>query len=124
QTGRGRRFRSAALEAQVANLADEITYYSHDLDDGLTAGLLSEEQLDQQVRVWRAAASHVRREFGVLPDESRRYYIIRCIIDDEVKDVVETSEKAIAASGVKSADDVRRAGPLIRYSAGRRRLNL
>src|SRR6267142_7175592 len=39
--------KSSSLEAQVANLADEITYYSHDLDDGLTAGLFTESQLDR-----------------------------------------------------------------------------
>jgi len=126
QPRRGRiKAKSPSLEAQVANLADEITYYSHDLDDGLTARLLSEERLDREVHVWRVAALQVRRQFGELPDESRRYYVIRCIIDDEVKDVVETSEKAILAAGVKSADEVRRqATRLIQYSPGRRRLNL
>src|SRR5881394_2511160 len=119
------RAKSPSLEAQVANLADEITYYSHDLDDGLTARLLSERQLDRDERVWRGAASKVRREDGALPDEIRRYYIIRCIIDDEVKDVVQTSEKAIRAARVQSADDVRRqATRLIRYSPARQRLNL
>jgi dGTPase len=125
--GRSRRItgRCPSLEAQVANLADEITYYSHDLDDGLTAQLLSEKQLDRDVEVWRVAASQVRRDYGVLPDESRRYYIIRCIIDDEVKDVVETSEKAIRRAKVSSADEVRRQRvSLIRYSPTRHRLNL
>src|SRR6266496_6777057 len=51
--------RSSSLEAQVANLADEITYYSHDLDDGLTAGLFSEKQLSRDVRTWRDAAQAV-----------------------------------------------------------------
>jgi dGTPase len=67
----------------------------------------------------------VKKEFGELPDESRRYYIIRCIIDDQVKDVVKISEAAIAESGVKSSDDVRlQAKPLIRYSTERRLANL
>src|SRR5213082_848293 len=51
--------KSASLEAQVANLSDEITYYSHDLDDGLDSGLLSEEQLNGKVRIWRQAAKTV-----------------------------------------------------------------
>src|SRR5262245_3285706 len=51
--------RNPSLEAQVANLADEITYYSHDLDDGLDSGLLSEEQLRRHVRIWRQAAHTV-----------------------------------------------------------------
>ena len=117
--------KSASLEAQVANLADEITYYSHDLDDGLTARLLFEDRLCRDVEAWGQAARQVHSRFGQLPDESRRYYIIRCIIDDEVNDVVETSEAAIRRAGVKSADEVR-AQPkaLIRYSSQRRRLNL
>ena len=117
--------KSSSLEAQVANLADEITYSSHDLDDGLTARLLSEKQLHRDVAVWRQAALAVKKTFGVLPDESRRYYIIRCIIDDQVKDVVNTSEAAILAAGVNSADDVRlQAGSLIQNSPKRRALNL
>src|SRR5580700_5323114 len=50
---RGFNAKSSSLEAQVANLADEITYYSHDLDDGLDSGLLSEKNLRREVRIWR-----------------------------------------------------------------------
>ncbi len=117
--------RSSSLEAQVANLADEITYYSHDLDDGLSARLLCEKRLNRDVQAWRKAAQRVKREFGDLPDESRRYYIIRCIIDDQVRDVVEVSEEAILSAGVKSVDEVRlQPKALIRYSTARRKLNL
>jgi dGTPase len=127
QPGKQKAFkaRSSSLEAQVANLADEITYYSHDLDDGLSARLLCEKALNRDVQAWHQAAARVKKEFGALPDESRRYYIIRCIIDDQVKDVVEISEQAILSAGVKSADEVRmQARALIRYSDERRRLNL
>lgn len=117
--------KSSSLEAQVANLADEIAYYSHDLDDGLDAGLLSEPQLRRDVKLWAQAARRTRREHGELPDECRRYFIIRCLIDDHVRDVVETSEARIAAAGVKSANEVRlHPRPLIRYSDARRKLNL
>jgi len=113
--------KNSSLEAQVANLADEITYYSHDLDDGLDAKLLSEEELSRNVSVWQQAARKVKREQGDLPDESRRYFIIRCLIDGQVRDVVETTEKLIAASGVKSADEVRlHSRALVQYSAERR----
>src|SRR5829696_2699779 len=54
--------KSPSLEAQVANLADEVAYYSHDLDDGLDAGLLDETNLAQNVRIWAQAARAVRRE--------------------------------------------------------------
>src|ERR1700761_9224294 len=99
--------KNSSLEAQIANLADEITYYSHDLDDGLESGLLSEKQLCKDVRIWNQATRTVVKEYGALPDECRRYFIIRCIIDMQVKDVVETTEKHIVKTGVQSADDVR-----------------
>ena len=117
--------KSSSLEAQVANLADEITYYSHDLDDGLDAGLLSETKLCKDVRLWNEATRCVTKEFGKIAEESRRYFIIRCLIDGHVKDVVNTTEKLIKDAGVKSADDVRlQSRPLVRYSVKRKELNL
>src|SRR6266446_9124678 len=117
--------RSSSLEAQVANLADEVTYYSHDLDDGLESELLSETQLDGNVRIWREARRTVERQYGKLPDECRRYFIIRWIIDLQVKDVVTTTERLIRRAGVTSADEVRlQPKPLVQYSQTRRELNL
>jgi dGTPase len=141
--------RSSSLEAQVANLADEIAYYSHDLDDGLDSGLLSEDQLNRKVRLWRHATRIVEREYGSLSasrgrrssrwqtvgtrcsaspfssDECRRYFIIRCLIDLQVRDVVTTTEARIAAAGVSSADEVRQQShSLVQYSPSRRELNL
>lgn len=117
--------KSSSLEAQVANLADEIAYYSHDLDDGLDSGLLAEERLERSVRLWRQAARTVEREFGKLPEESRRYSIIRRITDLQVRDVVTTSERLIHKAGVGTADEVRlKPRPLVAYSAERGKLNL
>jgi len=117
--------KSPSLEAQVADLADEITYYSHDLDDGLDSGLLSEEQLNRKVRLWRQAARSVAAESGQLADECRRYSIIRCLTDLQIKDVVATTERLIREAGVAKVDDVRlQRGRLVRYSPGRRALNL
>jgi dGTPase len=121
---RGFDAKNSSLEAQVANLADEITYYSHDLDDGLDARLLSEDELNRNVTVWREAARKVRKEQGDMPDECRRYAIIRTMIDGQVRDVVETTEKLIAVAKVQSADDVRlHRAALVQYSAARRKLN-
>lgn len=117
--------KSSSLEAQVANLADEITYYSHDLDDGLSSGLFTEKQLRRDVQVWAEAARTVRDEYGALPDETRRYFIIRCIIDCQVKDVVLSTEQRVTAAGVQSADDVRlQPKPLVQYSPRRKKLNI
>jgi dGTPase len=117
--------KNSSLEAQVANLSDEITYYSHDLDDGLDSGLLSEKNLIRNVRIFAQGARLVKREFGNLADESRRYFIIRTVIDMQIRDVVENSERLIHESGVNSADDVRRfPKALVQYSSTRRELNL
>src|SRR5271170_3757470 len=58
--------KNSSLEAQVANVADEITYYSHDLDDGLDSELLSEAALTAKVRIFSDAAKFVRKQYGRL----------------------------------------------------------
>ncbi len=116
--------RNSSLEAQVANVADEITYYSHDLDDGLDSGLLSETQLMKKVKIFADAARFVRQKHGRLAEESRHYFIIRTIIDMQIHDVVMNSENLIKKAGVKSADEVRlHPKPLIAHSPARRKLN-
>ena len=118
-------FNHPSLEAQVANLADEITYYSHDLDDGLDSGLLTEAQLERDIDCWKNASERIRDEHGDLPEECRHYFIIRCLIDEQVHDVVGTTEANIAEAGVASADDVRQQkNGLVAYSPARREANL
>ena len=119
------KFLSSSLEAQVANLADEITYYSHDLDDGLDSGLLSEVQLDRDIDCWKIASTRIKSEYGDLPEECRHYFIIRCLIDEQVQDVVQTTEANIKDAKVTSADDVRQQSDnLVAYSKKRQETNL
>lgn len=114
--GGGARYSSPSLEAQIANLADEITYYSHDLDDGLDADLITPGQL-ADLEVWRETEEEVRSHFPALAGPELTGYVIRCMIDREVQDVIASSSEAIAAAGVQSAEEVRRQpAPLIRYS--------
>ncbi|HEY3760216.1 MAG TPA: deoxyguanosinetriphosphate triphosphohydrolase [Verrucomicrobiae bacterium] len=117
--------KNSSLEAQIANLADEITYYSHDLDDGLDSGLLLEKKLIKDVRIFAQAARQVKKDHGRLADECRQYFIIRTIIDMQIHDVVENSERLILAAKVDSANEVRRyPKALIQHSPLRRELNL
>ncbi|MEA3212465.1 MAG: dGTPase [Chthoniobacter sp.] len=112
----GEKYASPSLEAQIANLADEITYYSHDLDDGLDFHLISPEQL-ATLEIWQHSFDEVSHHFPKLKGRQLHSYIIRCIIDREVQDVIRTSSEMIVAAGVASADDVRaQKKPLIRYS--------
>jgi len=115
----GDAFPSPSLEAQIANLADEITYYSHDLDDGLDFDLITPEQLSE-LHVWKESCEEVRGHFPDLEGAELNSYVIRCIIDRQVQDVIATSTAGIGAAGVKSVDEVRRQPePLIRYSPER-----
>ena len=117
--------RHPSLEAQIADLADEIAYYSHDLDDGLETSLLSEAQLERDVRLWRHAAGQVRREHGTLPDECRRFFTVRCLIEGQVRDVVRHTLERLDQSGVTSADGVRlHRKRLVAYSTTRTVWNL
>ena len=113
----GQKFSSPSLEAQIANLADEITYYSHDLDDGLDFDLITPEQLAEQA-AWQHSYEEVRTHFPELSGKDLRSYVIRCIIDRQVQDVIATSAELIEEAKVASANEVRRQPrALICYSA-------
>jgi dGTPase len=112
----GEKYDSPSLEAQVADLADEITYYSHDLDDALDFQILSAAQLGEN-EVWRKSERAVRSRYSDAREPEMHKLIIRNIIDNEVRDLITTSAKSIAESAVQSPDDVRRQpARLIRYS--------
>jgi len=100
-------FPRASLEAQIANIADEITYYSHDLDDGLVHELITEKQLED-IPVWRRCADYVRKNFPDLEGRLFVSYVVRTLIDHQVADLVMETHKRVEAAGVKSVDDVRR----------------
>jgi dGTPase len=105
-----------SLEAQVADLADEITYYSHDLDDALDFEILTAARLEEN-QVWRDSHRVVLARYRGVREPELYKLTIRDIIDREVHDLVVSSAEAIAESGVQSSDDVRRqTAPLIRYS--------
>ena len=115
-TPSGEEYNCPSLEAQVADLADEITYYSHDLDDALDFEILTPARLEEN-EVWRNSHRAVLARYRDPREPELHKLIIRDIIDREVHDLVATSAESIAESGVQSADDVRRqTAPLIRYS--------
>ncbi len=94
------------LEAEIADLADEITYYSHDLDDAIDFEILSFAQLEA-VTVWKDAAASVRKRYPDLREPELHKLVIRDIIDRQVQDVIVSSAEQIASAGVRSRDDVR-----------------
>ena len=110
------KYRCPSLEAQIANVADEITYYSHDLDDAVDFEILNAPQLEEDA-VWQRSHRAVLRRYPQAREPELHKLIIRDIIDAEVQDVVITSAQSIVDVGVQSADEVRKQpSPLIRYS--------
>src|ERR1044071_7466976 len=107
---------SLSLEAQIADLADEITYYSHDLDDALDFAIIDSNQLDESA-IWQRSHERISARYPDLLGAELHKNIIRDIIDLQVRDVVATSAAAIAAVAPASVEEVRQQpAPLIRYS--------
>ena len=107
---------SPSLEAQVADLADEITYYSHDLDDALDFAILDSDQLDESA-IWRRSHERVAARNPDLLGAELHKNIIRDIIDLQVRDVVATSaprSRRPRRRARRRCDEQEE--PLIRYS--------
>ncbi len=104
-----------SLEAQLANLSDEIAYNNHDVDDGLRSGLLSLEQL-AQVRVFASQLEPVRREYPKLDERRLVHETVRRMINLLVTDLIQETERRIQAQGVKDLADVRAAPALVAFS--------
>jgi len=92
------------LEGQIVNMADEIAYNSHDLDDGLASGLLNPEELCD-VRLWKEI--HDRVGSRVSDAEKRRYQCIRELINLQSNNLAEQTERNLARHKIKNADDAR-----------------
>lgn len=108
-----------SLEAQVCNLADEIAYNNHDVDDGLRSGLLVLEQLEQ-VDAFARPAAEVRRVFPGIAGRRLIHETVRRMIHAQVSDLIMETRRRIAAAAPASLDDVRAAGPLVGFSPGMR----
>ena len=105
-----------SLEAQLCNLADEIAYNNHDIDDGLRSGLLTLDQLDA-VPLFARHVARVREQHPDLPRRRLIHETVRRIIDTLVNDLLSETRRRIADAQVGSLDEVRRAPALVAFSA-------
>ena len=105
-----------SLEAQLCNLADEIAYNAHDIDDGVRSGLLSVAQL-AEVPLVAGYLDAVANEFPALSARRTLFETIRRMLCDQVYDVIAATQSALLASKPGSADDARRMPPLLQFSA-------
>ncbi len=105
-----------SLEAQIANISDEIAYNNHDIDDGLRSGLLSLEQL-REVPLVEEHYNLVREAYAKDNEKFIRYEMIRSLINHQVVDLLEASDAAITQANPESIKDVRTLEhPLICFS--------
>ncbi len=114
----GQRFidkKQPTLEAQLANLADEIAYNNHDIDDGLRSGLLTIEQLDE-IDFFARHRHQVRTIFPGIAGRRMINETVRRMINALIVDLIHASEQKIRDAQIKSAEEVRNAAPLITFS--------
>lgn len=107
---------SPSLEAQVANLADEIAYNNHDVDDGLRSGLITLEQLEQ-VTLFARHLAEVRAKYAGLSGRRLIHETIRRMINAQVTDLCTQSAARIAELRPKDIEAIRSSKPLIAFSA-------
>ncbi len=108
------------LEAQVANLADEMAYTLHDVEDGLLAGLIDEAAL-RQSELWRGAMSPWRERFPDAHVNALRRPVLEALADALVADAVCETRARLEASAVADVAAVRQhAEPLVAFSAAMR----
>jgi dGTPase len=104
-----------SLEAQLANLADEIAYNNHDIDDGLRSGLLTIEQL-QTVPIFARHYAAMTQKWPGLNERRLVAETIRSMINTLITDVTQTTQSNLLAAAPVNADAARRCGPLVAFS--------
>jgi len=115
----GKRFinrQQASLEAQLTNIADQIAYNNHDLDDGLRAGLISTEQLNS-IEIFSEKFEYVSNKYPKLTERRKIYECIRSIINELVTDLITQSNLIIKEIDPQNIADVRKQSkPMIQFS--------
>lgn len=114
----GQRFiqkKQPTLEAQLANLADEIAYNNHDIDDGLRSGLLTDVQLDD-VDFYARHSREVALAYPEINGRRKIHETVRRMINALIVDLIQTSQERIAQEQPNSVDEVRNGTALIAFS--------
>lgn len=96
-----------SLEAQIANVADELAYTSHDLDDGLRSGMIAPAQLDG-IALWEIVNESIGRRRSDALDDLARHQIIRRLINFEITDLIQSIDRYLRKSNVSSSLDLQK----------------
>ncbi len=116
-----------SLEAQLCNLADEIAYNAHDVDDGVRSGLIAMEQLQELplVEQYRREALAAHPALAQATQARRLLYeSIRLMLSAQVYDVLAATRSALGQSGVQTLEQVRAAPALVQFGAQMREQSL
>jgi dGTPase len=100
------KIKNPSLEGQVADRSDAIAYTAHDLDDGITSGLLNASQLSSNA-LWKENETELEKGYSNLDDKLKKYLMVRNIINKLVSDFRENTTKNIKQYEVRSPDDIR-----------------
>lgn len=95
------------LETQVVDIADEIAYDNHDLDDGITSSLIKEEDL-KNLNLWNDIYRRIVTKYSKIDEEKRKFQIIRAFIDIQVTDLIRETENTLKRLKLKSALEVKK----------------
>ncbi|MCK9572224.1 MAG: deoxyguanosinetriphosphate triphosphohydrolase [Candidatus Omnitrophica bacterium] len=98
--------KAPTLETQVVDIADEIAYDNHDLDDGITSGLICEKDLED-FEIWKKINNIIGKSYANIDSAKRKYLIIRSLIDLQVTDLIANTKKNLASSNILSLADLR-----------------
>lgn len=98
--------RFPTLEAQVVDASDEIAYDSHDLDDGITSGLIDPRELGE-IELWGKAQAAIAQRYSHLKDELQKYQSVKFLINLLVQDALTQTEKNLQKFQIHSVEDVR-----------------
>jgi dGTPase len=107
------KFKSSTIEAQIVNLADEIAYTCHDLDDGIKSEIINYKDLEE-IELW----SEIEKisEIHKKPEKHKRHIMIRNLINYLVVDLIEETKKNLSRINPQSVEDVRNSETIVKNS--------
>lgn len=110
--------KSPTLEAQIVNVADEIAYNSHDIDDGITSDILTIESL-KKTRIWQEISKYINgKQFDKLPKDMQKYNITRGLINIQISDLIKGTVENLKRYKINSIDDIRNIKqPIVEFSS-------